>query len=157
MKTLFATAAILAIAPIASAAEINIGYSTEFQEKLSEDYGMREGDKLSEDVRKDLEHAFNKAGVDPATVSVTIVDAKPNRPTMQQMSNQPGLDGIRSKSIGGMTLKGVAVDASGQVIGDVEYDWYETNIENVIASSVWSDANRASRNFAKRLAEDASN
>ncbi|MGB3626570.1 MAG: hypothetical protein WA989_12120 [Henriciella sp.] len=156
MKTLFIAAATAALVPMAHAAEINIGYSTEFQEKLAEDYGTREGEKLSNDVRKDLEHAFNKAGVDPATVSVTILDAKPNRPTMQQMSDQPGLDAIRSKSIGGMTLKGVAVDASGQVIGDVEYDWYETNIQNVIASSVWGDANRASRNFAKRLAEDVS-
>lgn len=153
MKTLIMSAALLALAPIASAAEISIGYSSEFQEKLVEDYGEREGEKLAEDVRKDLEHAFKKAGVDPARVDVIIIDAKPNRPTMGQLSAKPGLDMLRSKSIGGMDLKGVAFDASGNAIAEVEYDWYESSIENVIASSVWSDANRASRNFAKRLAE----
>jgi hypothetical protein len=52
-----------------------------------------------------------------------------------------------------MTLKGTAYDASGTVIGELEYDWYEHDIRQVVAAGVWHDANRASRNFAKRLAE----
>jgi hypothetical protein len=125
MKTFLIAIAAASLAPLAYAAEINIGYSTDFEEKLVDDYGTREGEKLIADIRKDIEHAFQKAGIDPAKVSVTIVDAKPNRPTMQQLSDNPGLDALRSKSIGGMTLKGTAYDASGTVIGELEYDWYE--------------------------------
>lgn len=157
MRTFILALAAACVAPMALATEISVNYSPDFQEKLTEDYGVREGERLTSDVRSDLEHAFNKAGVDPASVSVTIVDARPNRPTMQQASDKPGLDMIRSKSIGGMSLIGTAFDAQGNVIGEVEYDWYESDIRNVIAAGVWSDAKRASRGFARRLAEDCPN
>ncbi|MEM5518766.1 hypothetical protein WNY37_17540 [Henriciella sp. AS95] len=157
MRKLIIALAAASLAPLAQAAEISVGYSDEFQEKLTDDYGAREGEKLVSDIREDIEHAFNKAGIDPAKVTVTIVDAKPNRPTMKQMTDQPGLDMLRSKSIGGMKLVGTAYDASGTVLGEVEYDWYESDIRQVYAAGVWQDANRASRNFARRLAEQISN
>lgn len=153
MRLLFAALLAALIATVASATEIEISYSNDFREKLQDDYGLREGDKLSEDIRKDIEHEFKKANIDPARVAVVILDAKPNRPTMQQLTDRPGLDMLRSKSIGGMDLKGTVFDAQGNVIAEVEYDWYESNIRNVMASSVWSDANRASRRFARKLTE----
>lgn len=156
MKTAIISLAALIAAPAAMAADIQINYSAAFQEKLTDDYGPREGDKLASDIRKDLERELAKANVDPARIEVTIEDAKPNRPTMQQMSDKPGLDMLRSKSVGGMDLTGVIYDASGNEIGKVEYDWYETNIQNVMASSVWNDAGRASRRFAQELAEELS-
>ncbi|WP_084397560.1 hypothetical protein [Henriciella aquimarina] len=142
--------------PFASAAEIDVTYSPEFSKKLQEDYGMREGDRLSEDIREDLEREFGKAKIDPARVSVTIIDAKPNRPTMQQLKDRPGLDMLRSKSIGGMDLEGTAYDANGNVLAELSYDWFETNINQVVASSVWGDADRASRRFAKKFADKLS-
>lgn len=153
MRLLIAAMLAGALAPIASAANIDINYSAEFSQKLEQEYGPREGERLSEEVRDDLEREFRKAHIDPARVSVTILDAKPNRPTMQQLTDKPGLDMLRSKSIGGMDVKGAAYDASGQLIAEVEYDWYETNINNVIASGVWGDANRASRRFAEKFAK----
>ena len=153
MRVLIAAFLGALLAPLAYATDINISYSGDFQEKLEEDYGPKEGEKLAEDIRKDLEHEFRKANIDPARVTVVILDAKPNRPTMQQLSDRPGLDMLRSKSIGGMDMKGQAYDAEGNLIAEVEYDWYETDIRNVVASSVWSDANRASRRFARKLTE----
>ena len=152
MRTLIFALAAAALAPMAAATEINVSYSPEFQEKLTDDYGVREGDRLVEDIRADIEHEFRKAGIDPARVSITIIDAKPNRPTMQQASEKPGIDMIRSKSLGGMSLTGTAYDADGNVIGEMSYDWYENDIRDVVAAGVWHDANRASRTFAKRLA-----
>lgn len=151
MRILIAAMLAGALAPIASAADIDISYSAEFSQKLEKDYGLKEGERLSQEVREDLEREFRKARIDPARVSVIILDAKPNRPTMQQMTDKPGLDMLRSKSIGGMDIKGAAYDASGQLLAEVEYDWYETNIQNVVASSVWGDANRASRRFAEKF------
>lgn len=154
MKTALIALTALALAPVAAAAEIVIGYAPDFQEKLEDDYGIKEGDKLQSDIRSDLERELGKANVDPARISVTILDAKPNRPTMEQLSQRPGLDMLRSKSIGGMELSGVAYDASGAAIAEVEYEWFESDITQVVAAGVWSDANRASRRFAQRFAEE---
>ena len=89
-------------------------------------------------------------------VVVTIEDAKPNRPTWQQVSEKPGLDPIRSISIGGAHVKGVAYDASGKEIGTLDYDWYETSLSNVIAATTWSDARTSFDRFARRFANKLS-
>ncbi|MEO0754732.1 MAG: hypothetical protein AAFY85_08040, partial [Pseudomonadota bacterium] len=67
----------LAIAP-AQAMEINIAYSEDFQEKLEDDYGEREGERLSEFVANSLNKAFERRGADASRVVVTIEDARPN-------------------------------------------------------------------------------
>lgn len=156
MKTLFAAIGALAILPIASATEVAVTYSDDFAEELTDNYGEREGAELTEDIVDDLERAFARAGVTPAKVDITIVNAKPNRPTFQQMRDEPGLDPFRSISIGGMKLTGTAYDADGNVLASQEYGWFENDIRDVIGSGVWTDANRASRRFAKKLATQLS-
>ena len=154
MKNLIVSlAAAAALAPAAYASEISIEFSPDFQEKLEKDYGTSEGEKLTREVREDIERELGKANIDPASIKVTILDAKPNRPTFKQLGDKPGLDAMRSKSIGGMDLKGVAYSADGSALAELEYDWYETNIEMTHAAGVWSDAERASRRFAQKLAE----
>ncbi|MEE2930079.1 MAG: hypothetical protein VX599_05160 [Pseudomonadota bacterium] len=156
MKTLFAAIGALAILPIAAATEVAVTYSDDFAEELADNYGEREGEELTEDIVDDLERAFARAGVTPARVDITIVNAKPNRPTFQQMRDEPGLDPFRSISIGGMKLTGTAYDADGNVLASQEYGWFENDILDVIGSGVWTDANRASRRFAKKLATQLS-
>jgi hypothetical protein len=156
MKTLFASLAALALLPVAAATEVNVSFSEDFTEDLADDYGVREGERLTQDVIEDLEAAFKKSGVAPARIDVTIEDAKPNRPTIEQVRQKPGLDMFRSISLGGMDLSGIAFDAEGNVIGEVSYDWYEFDLRNVIGSSTWTDANRASRRFAKKMAKQVS-
>jgi len=156
MKILFASLAALALLPVAAATEVNVSFSEDFTEDLADDYGTREGEKLTKDVIEDLEAAFKKSGVAPARVDVTIENAKPNRPTMEQVRQKPGLDMFRSKSLGGMDLTGIAYDADGNVIGELSYDWYEFDLRNVVASGTWTDANRASRRFAKKMAKQVS-
>jgi len=153
MKTIFAAIGALAILPTAAATEVAVTYSDDFAEELADNYGEREGETLTEEIIEDLDRAFDKAGVSPARVDVVIVDAKPNRPTFQQLSDRPGLDAIRSISIGGMELTGTAYDDAGNVIATHEYGWFENDIRDVIAAATWSDANRASRRFAKKFAE----
>ncbi|MEO1660017.1 MAG: hypothetical protein AAFR51_03440 [Pseudomonadota bacterium] len=156
MKTLMAAIGALAFLPVAAATEVAVSFSEDFAEDLADDYGEREGERLMEDITEDLVQAFERAGVEPARVDVTIVNAKPNRPTMNQLSKEPGLDPIRSISIGGMKLTGTAYDASGNVLASQEYGWFENDIRDVIGSSTWTDANRASRRFATRFAKQLS-
>lgn len=153
MKTIFAAIGTLAILQTAAATEIAVTYSDDFAEELTDNYGEREGEKLTEDILEDLERAFDKAGVDPAKVDITIVNAKPNRPTFEQLSNEPSLDSFRSISIGGMKLEGTVYDADGNIVATQEYGWFENNIRDAVGSATWTDANRASRRFATKLAK----
>jgi hypothetical protein len=140
----------------ASALTVETRLSTEFQKKLEDDYGTREAKVLTDSLSKKLEQAFAKQGVKAERVVVTIEDAKPNRPTMQQVSDKPGLDSMRSISVGGAKLTGIAYDASGAEIGKLEYNWYETDITNTIGAGTWSDARWTFDRFANRFADKLS-
>jgi hypothetical protein len=153
MKFLFATALILGLAPAAMAAEINVSFAPEFAEKLAEDYGEKEGAYLADRVRRDLEREIANKGVDAARIDVTIVDAKPSRPTFKQAGDTPGLDIFRSVSVGGMKLEAVAYDASGTASEPFAYDWYEHDIRQA-GITTWQDARRASSRFASRYVKE---
>jgi hypothetical protein len=138
-------------APLASATEITVTFAPKFEETLAEDYGVREGERLVEEIREDITRALEKSGVSPARIDVTLIDAKPNRPTFKQLGDEPGLDFARSISIGGASLEGVAYDASGAELARVTYKYYESDIRNVIGYATWTDADRASARFASKL------
>lgn len=157
MRTLIATAAILALTPIASATEISVDFGGKIDEDWKDTYGERELDRLSEDIISDLERALDKRGVEAPRIEVTILDAKPNRPTMEQLSDKPGLDFGRSVSIGGMSLKGEAFDADGNSLLEHEYSWFENDIRQSVHRTTWADANRASDRFATKFAKELSN
>ena len=152
MKYLFAAAAAaLLIAPGALATEVTVGYSQDFQESLEDEYGVREGTYLTKNINEDLMRAFAKAGLDVDRVDVTIERAVPNKPTMKQLGDKPGLDYGASVSIGGMELSATAFDASGAEMGSLTYDWFETDIRNA-GLTTWGDARRASDRFARKFA-----
>lgn len=147
-----ALAGILLAAP-AFAVTVETKMSPEFQEKLEDDIGVREAKVLSDVLTRKITSIFADRGVTADKVVVTIEDARPNKPTMEQVSNKPGLDPINSVSIGGAKLSGIAYDAAGAEIGRFDYRWYETDISNVIAVSTWTDARSTFDKFARRFAD----
>ena len=86
-----------------------------------------------------------------ATISLVLVDIRPNRPTFAQLAAQPGLDGMRSKSIGGATIEGEVILADGTRY-PVRYDWYSSSLAEVRGFTTWQDASHAFDRFARRLA-----
>lgn len=152
-RSFLAALTLLGLAAQAEAATISVSYSEDFAEKLAEDYGEREGPVLTDDIIEDIERALERAGVDAERIEVVIEDAKPNRPTLEQVSARPGLDQFRSFSIGGMSLTGKVYHLDGETVSEVEYEYYENDIRQVQHVSTWWDANRASRRFAERVAE----
>jgi hypothetical protein len=147
---------VLAATAPASALTVEAKVSTEFQTKLEENYGVREARTLTEALASKVEATFARQGVKAERVVVTIEDAKPNRPTWQQVSDKPGLDPMRSVSIGGARISGIAYDAAGAEIGSLDYDWYETDLSNVLAANTWSDARVTFDRFARRFADKLS-
>ncbi len=152
MKSALIALVALAVVPAASAAEIAVSFGEKFAEKLESDYGLREGEYLTHRITRDLTRELDRAGVDVARVDVTILDAKPSRPTFKQAGDTPGLDTFRSVSIGGMDVSAIAYDAAGNPVGELTYDWYETDIRYA-GITTWDDASRASSRFARRFAK----
>lgn len=153
MKLIPLTAAALLLAPVALAGEINVTVSDDFQTELQDEYGLKEGDYLTKEVKEDLERALKKAGVDVARIDVTILDAKPSKPTMKQLGATPGLDYGASRSLGGMKLSAIAFDEDGTQTSEYEYSWYEHDIRWT-GIATWYDANKASSRFARNFVED---
>ncbi len=132
-----------------------VGFSDSFSRSLDDDYGLREGEILKADLAHRVELALQRAGA-PAgvVVELTIADAKPNRPTLGQMIDQPGLS-YQSFGIGGATVEGRVLSADGRVLATLKDRWYETDIEQAYGRSTWGDAQFAFDRFARKLARAA--
>lgn len=143
--------ALWAAPAMADPASINIVLGPALLES-ADDLGEREvqeqASRLADVVRQTL---ARRGALDGAEINLTLRDLRPNRPTMQQMSDRPGLDGIRSVSTGGATITGHITTADG-LIHPVEYDWYSSSIAEVHGFSTWQDADRAYGRLANNLA-----
>jgi hypothetical protein len=149
--------AALAMAQTASAAPatVTISFSPEFQQTLEEELGVREGNVLQAAVSDAVGRALTERGVtEDVVVEVSIIDAQPNRPTMQQVAARPGLDALSSVSIGGAELRGVVRGPDGQVLSEVTHRRYNHSLSDVYpAVSTWTEARRAIRQFANKIAD----
>jgi hypothetical protein len=143
----------LALAGPALAAQpsIDVQLSPALRHEAEKTLGVKEVERLAEDLKREVGRSLDRTGVlDGARVELTLVDAKPNRPTFQQLSNQPGLS-MESFGVGGATIEGRAVAVDGTVI-PLRYRWYETDIRNARYQTTWADATAAISQFAHRLA-----
>jgi len=124
-------------------------------------YGERDLDRLTERLEKKLERRLNKQGIqvdsEASTIlKVTLVDAKNNRPTLEQLSKQTSLS-FQSFGTGGAELSGELVNAGGTSLGTMSYAWYENSIRDAAyTAGTWTDAHRAFDRFAKKAAKDLS-
>lgn len=148
-----AVAVAVAAAPaMAQPASINVTLGPDLQEKVDE-LGEREvreqADRLVEIIQREL---AREGALEGARIDLVLTDLKPNRPTMEQMADRPGLDGIRSRSIGGAAIEGQITTADGRTL-PVRYDWFSNNLADVRGFGTWNDADRAYRRLALNLAD----
>lgn len=124
-------------------------------------YGEKDLNRLTERLQSKLEKKFENKGIavsDTAStvLRVTITDAKPNRPTFNQLSHEPGLS-FQSFSIGGAELEAELIAAGGQLLGTMSYDYYENDIRDAKYGGTWGDAHRAFGRFASKAAKTLAN
>lgn len=147
--------AVLAVAAAPAMAEpqaVNVTLGADLQEK-AEELGERDVREQADRLAEVVQGALARAGaLDGARVDLVLTDLKPNRPTFQQMADTPGLDGLRSISIGGAAIEGQITTADGRVL-PVKYDWFSSNLADVRGFSTWQDADRAYRRLAGNLVE----
>ena len=119
----------------------------------AEKIGRRDVDLQVAELRETVERTLARRGaLAGARVNLVLTDLKPNRPTLQQASDRPGLSMIDSRSIGGATIEGEIVTADGRTL-PVRYDRYSTSIAEVWGYNTWYDADRAFDRLAANLAE----
>ncbi|MBC6403829.1 MAG: hypothetical protein GDA39_09805 [Hyphomonadaceae bacterium] len=120
-------------------------------------YGEKDLNRLAGRLSERLARELENDGVQvvdeaPTIIRMTITDARPNRPTFNQLSVQPGLS-FRSFAVGGASFEGEVI-SNGQSVGTLSYAWYETDIRNTaFGSGTWTDANRAISRFADRVSD----
>jgi hypothetical protein len=159
MRNMAIAAAALALAasqagastPLPGAAEVRVKISPELQAKAHEDYGVEDVEDLARDLQRSVSRELHRTGaLAGAHIELTLVDARPSRPTFRQMSKTPGLS-YRSFGLGGAEIRGEAVTVDGAVI-PISYRWYEHDIRDARFSTTWGHADRAIDRLAHRLA-----
>jgi hypothetical protein len=147
-------AALLAGAPTqasAAPASVHVTIGADLQKQAEKTYGVRDINDLARDLERNVTRALTKSGAyDGARIELTLVDAKPNRPTFKQMGDKPGLS-FQSHGIGGARIEGKAIAPDGTVT-PLKYSWYESDIRQTYAYSTWHDAQDTFGRFAYRLA-----
>jgi hypothetical protein len=85
---------------------------------------------------------------------VTVEDLAPTRLTRKQLADNPSLDVVRSKSLGGAELKGEVRDAERRLLTTVSYRYFAPTLPLGSASrDPWADARLAIDGFAGKLAD----
>lgn len=131
--------------------EVNVSIGPELEAK-AQSLGQSDLDRLAAELKRDVEQRlvrsgrFSQGGV---RLNLQIVAAKPSHPTIAQAA--PGLDTIRSRSLGGATLRGEEVGPDGA--RQISFSLYENDIRNERYTSTWSDAERCFEAFARDYAE----
>ena len=144
---LAATLAAAAIAQ-AQAPAVNVVIGPDLQREVE-----KLGDREVNDQVASLQAEVGKALAQRypgATANLVLVDLKPNRPTIEQVRRTPGLDPIRSVSIGGAAIKGEIVLADGET-RPVDYAYFSPELRDVWGYSVWRDADRAFERFGAQI------
>ena len=142
----------LAGAAAAQPSAVVVTVSPDFA-KTAEELGQRDVQQQVDDLTATVTRVLTERhALDGARIELTITDLKPNRPTMKQTVDKPGLDPIRSISIGGAAIEGSVTTASGEV-HPVKYDYYSNTLAEVRGSTTWQDASTAFDRLARNLAE----
>lgn len=140
----------LAGAALAAPASVDVTVGPKLQDK-AKDYGARDIDMLARELQSTVSHRLAKStAYDGARIELTLVDAKPNRPTFEQMGRRLGLS-MWSFGIGGAEIAGRAIAPDGTVT-PIGYSWYETDIRQSPYRTTWGDAQTVFQRFAYRLA-----
>ena len=142
----------LAGAAAAQPSSVSVTVSPDFT-KTAAELGQRDVQQQVDDLTATVTRVLTERNaLDGARIELVITDLKPNRPTMQQLSDRPGLDSMRSLSIGGAAVEGDVTLADGTK-QDVKFQYYSTDIRDAVGATTWTDANRAYSRLARNLAE----
>jgi hypothetical protein len=149
-------AAGLLLAPVLLAGElsaITIDFAPRVTTKLQR-YGAEETAALRAAIVAAVARETGRVAM-PANLAATVMvqDIAPTHPTAKQVSDDPALDAVRTKYLGGAELIGYVRDAKQRVVAVVTYRHFAPTLAQGSASlDPWADARLAIDQFAAKLA-----
>ena len=159
--TLAALAALLpALLPGARAGELSgalVVFPQRLEARFKDDYGVDEEGVLRAAIVTAVSRALAPVALPrPLGAHITVENVAPTRPTRAQAFANPGLDDLRSKSLGGAALTAELRDAQGHLVTTVSYRYFAPTLASgSVAYDPWADARLAIDGFAARLAAAA--
>jgi hypothetical protein len=152
-------ALLLLLSPFTShAAELTVTH-VDFAPAVSaklEDYGKSEAATIRHAIVTAVTRASRQQVPAGLAVTVTVLDLAASRLTRKQLSDDPSLDVVHSKSLGGADLKGEVRNSRQQLLKTVSYRYFAPDITSASpARDPWADARVAIEGFAARLAAAA--
>ena len=133
-----------------------IAISSELQTKFDKEYGVREAAALKQELQRTVDRSLKKMGPSKvAFVDLTIEDAKPNKPTFQQLSKNTSLSYSSSYSTGGAKVSAKLFDSTGALISTVSHEYYSRGLNEVLSEYGWADADRAFNGAARKIQKEA--
>ena len=149
-------AAGLLLAPVLLAGELSvtaIDFAPRVTTKLQR-YGADETAALRSAILAAVARETGRVAM-PAnlTVTVRVQDIAPTHPTRKQVSDDPAVDAVRTKYLGGAGLIGYVRDAKQHVVAVVTYRHFApTLVQGSASLDPWADARLAIDQFAAKLA-----
>jgi hypothetical protein len=149
-------AAGLLLAPLVLAGELSavtIDFAPPVTTRLQR-YGAAEAAALRAAILAALARETGRVAM-PANLAATVMvqDIAATHPTAKQVSDDPALDAVRTKYLGGAGLIGYVRDAKQHVVAVVTYRHFApTLIQGSASLDPWADARLAIDQFAAKLA-----
>ena len=138
-------------APLASTANVKVSVGGDLTKEVSK-LGERDVREQAGDLADAVQLELDRTGSQWAgsQVNLVITDLKPNRPTLQQAMDRPGLSILHSISIGGASIEGELLTPDGRSL-PIRYARYSNHLDEVFGISTWGDADRAFDGLAANL------
>jgi len=150
-----AMAATLLHAPALPAGQLPVAavsFSPAAEEKMQR-YGEQDVAVLQSAMLVAVSRAAARAAVPPGlTVTITVRDLAPTHPTRQQEMEDPAVDVLHTRYLGGADLVGEVRDADQHLLATVRYRHFpQTLALGSHSIDPWGDARLAIEEFAARL------
>jgi hypothetical protein len=148
-------AAGLLLAPVLLAGQLSattIDFAPRVTTKLQR-YGADETAALRSAILAAVARETGRVAM-PANLAVTVrvQDIEPTHPTAKQVSDDPAVDAVRTKYLGGAELIGYVRDANQHVVATVTYRHFApTLVQGSASLDPWADARLAIDQFAAKL------
>ncbi len=119
--------------------------------------GHAELRRLSTYLREDLERALMRTNwhgmaVEETQLDVIIVDAMPNRPTIEQINTRDDVH-YTTRWPGGAELEAQLVDGDGRVLARFSHSWMNEEMDDAASYGIWTDTRQTFDRFANSIAD----
>jgi len=150
-----AVAAALLHAPALVAGQLPVAaltFAPQAEEKMQR-YGEQDVASLQSAILVAVSRAAARTRIPPGlTVTITVRDLAPTHPTRQQERDNPAIDVLRTRYLGGADLVGEVRDADQRVLTTVRYRRFPQTLRlGSQSADPWGDARLAIDGFAARL------